>query len=142
MTCVRMPKKLRVDFNTLSQASLSFLCLLMLPHLAWAEGAVRVLDCKVMQTCDASGACEATSDEVTFRLTPKSLQEDGSGQYEISYRDIQASMEATSYAGPFYWTNGTERNTLLASSETHFLWHRLALDPAPQASINFLDCTL
>jgi hypothetical protein len=116
-------------------------CLLLLPNLGWAEGAVRVLDCEVTQTCDASGACAMASERVSFRMTPENLREDGSGQYQISYRNVQAGMEARSYAGPFYWTSGTEQNTLLASSETLFLWHRLTVNPAPDASVNFLNCT-
>ena len=111
-------------------------------QLAWAEGAVRTLDCRITQACLATGACAAASDAVNFRMTPENLREDGSGNYQISYRDVQASMEATSYAGPFYWTTDSERNTLLASSETQFLWHRLVLDATPEASVYFLECTV
>lgn len=114
----------------------------LLPALAQAEGAVRVLDCNTTQVCDAAGTCEAASDAVIFRMSPESLSADGSGTYKISYQDIEADMQASAEAGPFYWTRDVERNTLLASSETRFLWHKLQLAPTPQASILFLDCTL
>ena len=132
-TSVRFVKSLTV---------LAILQLVALPEFVWAEGAVRNLDCKVTQICDADGACKPASEEVNFRLAPESLREDGSGKYQISYRNVQASMDATSFAGPFYWTTDSERNTLLASSETQFLWHRLVLDSTPAAELYFLACTL
>lgn len=116
--------------------------LVVVPAVVRAEGAVRVLDCKVTQICDAAGVCQAASEEVSFRMAPEKLSEDGAGTYEISYRDIKASMQASSYAGPFYWTTGAERNTLLASSETQFLWHRLRLEPAPETKVHFLECAV
>ena len=125
-----------------SASSLLIPCLLLLPCLAWAEGAVRVFDCNVTQACDAEGACETTSDQINFRMTPGNLREDGSGDYQVSYRDVEADMNASSDAGPFYWTTGNERNTLLASSETHFLWHKLTLAPTPTTNIYFLSCML
>lgn len=142
MTCSKTKASTCADDRKPFMPILTLLYLVALPQLAWAEGAVRVLDCKVTQVCDASGACEAESDDVSFRLAPENLHEDGSGTYAITYRAIQASMEATSEAGPFYWTMGSERNTLLASSETQFLWHRLMLDPTPATRVYFLNCAL
>ncbi len=126
----------------LPMRALGFLLLAVLPSLALAEGAVRTLDCQVRQVCDAEGACNKVSDTVQFRMAPQKLQEDGSGKYEISYAQEKAGMDALSYAGPFYWETKSEHDTLLASSETRFVWHRLVLDPTPAAKIIFLDCVL
>lgn len=120
---------------------------MFLPIAAWTqfamgEGAVRTIDCKITQTCDAAGQCALVSDAVSFRMAPEALAADGSGTYQISYGDVQASMTATSYAGPFSWSTDSERNTLLASSETQFLWHRVILAGVPEAEIQFLSCTL
>jgi hypothetical protein len=68
--------------------------------------------------------------------------EDGSGRYELQYVDTKTAMSSVSDIGPFVWTVGEERHALLASSETHFLWHRLTLDPAPAATVRFLTCTI
>lgn len=115
---------------------------LLVPVGAWPEGAVRHFDCSVARVCDAAGACEKGSGQVTFRMEPVETGADGSGNYALSYFDTEASMQALSAAGPFFWTVGEERDALLASSETQFLWHRLTLDPVPEATIRFLTCTL
>ena len=73
-------------------------------------------------------------------MQPVDAGDDGSGHYRISYADVNAEMDAQSYAGPFFWTLAKERDTLLASSETLFLWHQLTLDPVPEATIRFLTC--
>lgn len=112
----------------------------LFPALAGSEGAVRVLDCSVEQVCNAAGNCRPGSGQVSFRTEPVSLGADGSGIYTLSYGDIEAEMEAQSPAGPFFWTVGNERDTLLASSETRFLWHRLTFDQVPEATISFLQC--
>src|SRR3970040_1277640 len=104
-------------------AALGFIGLLA--GAAWPEGAVRFLDCTAARVCDGAGNCQAESMQATFRMEPTETRADGSGTYTLSYGDAQAEMEAVSDAGPFFWTVGTQRNTLLASSETEFLWARL-----------------
>lgn len=121
---------------------LSALALALCPSLASAEGAVRLLECQVTQICDAAGACAAAAEQLSFRMKPQALDDEGRGRYVLRYGEIEAGMEALSEAGPFYWTQAQERNTLLASSESSFLWHQLSLGPAPEASISFLDCTV
>lgn len=74
-------------------------------------------------------------------MEPVEIGADGAGRYRLTYGDSEAAMEALSASGPFFWAIGEERDTLLASSETDFLWHRLEIDPAPQATIRFLTCT-
>lgn len=106
-----------------------------------AEGAVRTLDCSLARLCDASGSCVAETGEIVFRMEPTDVSADGSGRYTLSYRDTSVAMTALSSAGPFVWTTGQDRHTLLASSERQFLWHRLTLAPAPEADIRFLVCT-
>ena len=108
--------------------------------LGLVEGGVRLLDCIVTRMCDAEGICEAASSNVIFRMEPVAVGADGSGRYALGYEDIEVAMEAQSVAGPFFWTLPAERNALLPSSETQFLWHRLTLDPEPHASIRFLMC--
>ncbi len=110
------------------------------PGLAGSEGAERILDCSVKQICDAAGNCRPGSVQVTFRTEPVSLKGDGSGIYALSYGEIETMMEAQSPAGPFFWTVGNERDTLLASSETQFLWHQLTFDQVPEATVRFLQC--
>jgi hypothetical protein len=112
----------------------------LVPALAGSEGAVRILDCSIEQVCNAAGNCRPGSGLVTFRTEPVSLRADGSGTYALSYGDVEAEMEAQSPAGPFFWTVGNERDTLLASSETQFLWHQLTFELVPEATIRFLQC--
>ena len=105
-----------------------------------AEGAVRVLECSVEEACDAGGACEPAKGEVVFEMSPLKLDAMGAGSYDLDYGDVQVSMEARSFAGPFLWTDAGKTHTLLANSETSFLWHRLAFEPAPAAEMLFLSC--
>jgi hypothetical protein len=135
---IAMPTTDTKSFFALSLAAL----LASIPHGAMAEGAVRVLDCVVTQSCDASGACKPASEQQSFRMEPVNLLEDGSGSYVMIHGDAKTDMQALSFAGPFYWASDDERNTLLASSETEFLWHRLELSPAPVADIRFMNCVL
>ncbi len=68
------------------------------------------------------------------------LDETGAGSYQVSYANNRYEMKAMSYAGPFTWDTGGEIHTLLANSETKFLWHRLKLSAKPEASMQFLNC--
>lgn len=111
------------------------------PCTGRGEGAVKTIDCKVNKVCDAEGNCKAASGKVSFRMEPKAIQSDGSGNYRLHYGDKQADMEALTGIGPFYWSQGKERNTLLISSQNQYLWHQLMMDPAPEASIHYLTCT-
>lgn len=111
------------------------------PGLVLPEGAVRLLDCTVAKVCDAGGNCEAASDQVTFRMEPVDLGAGGSARYALSYGDTRVDMRAMSDAGPFFWTTGPERDVLLASSDTQWLWHRLTLDASPEATVRFLVCS-
>lgn len=126
----------------LSHAVPLLAALVLQPCIAMAEGAVRILDCEVTRRCDEAGVCEAAGERMAFRMEPGSLDQNGAGRYELSYDEVRTGMEALSYAGPFTWSTGTERHTLLANSETQFTWHRLALEPAPAATIRFLSCAL
>jgi hypothetical protein len=111
-----------------------------LPGAALAEGAVRVLNCTLVRACDAAGACKPESMQLTFRMEPIETRPDGSGRYSLRYGDDRAEMQAMSFAGPFLWVLPMERDSLLVSSETQFLWHRLVLEPTPVATIHFLNC--
>lgn len=113
-----------------------------LPSAAWAEGAVRLLDCTVTRVCSADGDCKPGTGRVSFRMEPVETDADGSGRYALSYGDVEADMRALSAAGPFFWTLAQQRNTLIASSDTQFLWHELELEAAPEATVRFLTCTL
>ena len=117
-------------------------CVGLLSLQAHAEGAVRVLDCKVTQRCDAAGRCEVRSDAIGFRLEPQALANDGSGQYTLRYRDVEVPMQAVGEAGPFIWTAQNVRYTLLVSSETQLLLHALELAAVPSTSVDFLTCTV
>ena len=107
---------------------------------AHAEGAMRLLDCTVVQACDGAGKCAAAADVVKFRMEPIEVRPDGSGRYTLRYGDVQAAMTASSDIGPYVWSVGQERHALLVSSEHDFLWHRLVLEPAPAATVRFLRC--
>jgi hypothetical protein len=112
-------------------------------HGAVAEGAVRQLDCRVAQVCDGAGRCRAGTGNIAFTIAPVSLAAGGAGRYTVDYGDVRAAAaEAWSDAGPFFWLVGSERNTLVASSETEWLWHRLSIEPAPRATVSFLSCWL
>jgi hypothetical protein len=114
----------------------------LVPGLVCAEGAVRQLQCTIERVCDAAGQCEAGSGVVGFSMAPVQLAPDGSGSYTMSYDGVEADMQARSELGPFYWNVGAARHALLVSSETQWLWHTLAVEPAPTATIRFLVCSL
>jgi len=116
------------------------LSLLLVAAQAAAEGSVTVINCDVARVCDARGACEPGSGSISFRLEPLDRAADGSARYTLSYGDIVSEMRGITAAGPFLWTIGTERNALLASSDTEWLWHRLELSASPVATIRFLSC--
>jgi hypothetical protein len=105
-----------------------------------AEGAVRLLDCTVVQVCDGAGKCASAADVVRFRMEPVETGADGAGKYILQYGDVEAAMTASSDTGPYVWSVGEERHALLVSSERDFLWHRLVVDPAPAAAVRFLRC--
>ena len=107
---------------------------------ASGEGAVRVLDCTTSRICDAAGNCEPEAAERTFRWEPIQTQADGAGTYTLTDGDTEVPMQALSDAGPFFWSVGSQRNTLLVSSETQFVWHRLTLEPVPEGTVAFLTC--
>ncbi len=117
---------------------------LLSPLSALAEGAVRVLECTIEQTCDLAASCNPDSGDISFNMEPIKLAADGAGSYLIRYEfsgsTFQADMEARSFAGPFMWDIYEDRNTLLANSEYRFLWHKLSLSPVPQSDIHFLAC--
>jgi hypothetical protein len=114
----------------------------LLPVCAKAEGALRIFACEVVQDCDAEGVCEAARRKIEFRMAPVERAADGAGRYTIHYDDQSADLRALSEAGPFYWQQGAEHNTLLASSDTRFLWHSLSLAAAPVARVRFLACAV
>ena len=110
-------------------------------NLALAEGAVRVLECKSVQLCDTTGTCAAAAGEVVFRMTPVSVDADGAGSFTMQYDSSLADMQALSGVGPWYWVSRQQRHTLLASSDTRFVWHTLSLTPEPEAQTRFLNCS-
>jgi hypothetical protein len=122
--------------------SISALAFAPLSGIAHAEGAVRIIDCAIARVCDAAGACEPGSRHVAFRVAPIDVDAAGAGRYGLSYAEIDVEGDAFSAAGPFFWTVGNERDTLVASSETQFLWHRLIVDSTQQVTISFLTCAL
>jgi len=106
-----------------------------------AEGAVRVLDCQITRLCNTTGQCETQDGKVQFRMAPQALDASGAGQYNLQVDGIESAMQAQSEIGPFYWNTGPERHTLLASSETRFVWHTLSLAAQPEGNTRFLACT-
>ena len=135
----RLHERLELIIRAARMAALVLIGLL--PGAAWPEGAVRFLDCSTVRVCDGAGDCRAESLQTTFRMEPVETRADGSGSYTLGYGATQAGMAAISDAGPFFWTVGTERHTLLASSETQFLWHRLTVAATAEATVRFLTCT-
>jgi hypothetical protein len=114
----------------------------LLPQAGLGEGAVKRLDCDLIQTCNAAGSCQRSEAEsVSFRMEPLELATGGGGQYRIAYGDTEADMLAMSDTGPFLWNNETERPALLVSSEQEWLWHRLTVAPEPGAMVSFLRCS-
>lgn len=113
---------------------------ILTPLPTLAEGAMRVLECSIEKQCDSSASCTPDSGELVFNMEPIKLDENGAGSYEVSYANNRYEMKAMSYAGPFIWNTGGDTNTLLANSETKFLWHRLTLSSNPEANMQFLNC--
>lgn len=120
---------------------LAVAALAMIPALAKSEGDVRVLDCAFLYSCNADGLCRRASGQVSFRMQPISLNQEGAGSYTISYGKTRARMRAISRTTPYIWTVGNERDTLLANSGGDFLWHQLKLVPAPHVTIHFMKCS-
>ena len=112
----------------------------LLPITALAEGALRILQCSLDQRCDGEISCSPESGDVVFNMEPVMLDDKGAGSYEITYEENQSVMTAMSFAGPFFWRTEGEMHTLLANSESRFLWHKLSLSPQPIASMQFIDC--
>jgi len=108
----------------------------------FAEGAIRTFDCTIERVCDAAGQCEAVEGEITFRLEPQQLDNNGAGSYQLSYEGSAVDMQAISDAGPFTWMVESVRHTLLVSAETRLLWHSLSLSAPLQSRSQFLECTL
>lgn len=114
---------------------------LLLPGLAAAEGAVKLLDCEIVRSCDAAGRCRAVEERAEFRMEPEQLEAGGVGTYRIRYADKQAEMQALSDLGPFFWSIGDERHALLISSASQWLWHRLTTAPDPVTTVRFMRCS-
>lgn len=112
----------------------------LIPLVASAEGSPRVLECSFLKSCDAVGTCRPDAGKVRFRMEPVVVNAAGAGRYTIRYGTTSAPMQAISAVTPFVWTVAGERNTLLASSDTAFLWHQVKLEPTPQAMIRFMKC--
>jgi hypothetical protein len=119
---------------------LAFAALLVVTGSVHAEGAMRILDCEFVDKCNAALACTPESGAVTFRMEPQSLDGNNAGIYLISYGDTRTEMQGLSYAGPFYWRTESAMNTLVASSETEFLWHSLELVQTPVTVIRNMHC--
>jgi hypothetical protein len=117
------------------------LCGALMPAIALAEGAVRVLSCQITQQCDGAGVCEPHDEAIEFRMEPQAQHSDGSGEFTLRYRDQELPMAAQSEVGPFTWSQQQDRHTLLASSETRFLLHVLSLADEPKATIQFMNCS-
>ena len=124
----------------LARPAATIAALALAPAAALPEGAVKLLDCEFARLCDAAGECAPESGHSSFRMEPVELGSGGTGRYTISYDDTSADMQALSDAGPFVWNVARERNALIASSETEWLWHRLTLVPEPASEIRFLVC--
>jgi hypothetical protein len=137
---LRVPVRAIAHTREASMVLLAFAVFAVPVGMALAEGAVRVLNCTVTQTCDGVGKCAAATDVVTFRMEPIEIEPDGSGRYTLRYGDVQAAMMASSDLGPYVWSVGQERHALLVSSEHDFLWHRLVVEPVPAATVRFLKC--
>ena len=114
--------------------------LILAPLHVLSEGAMRILECSIEKQCDSSATCTPDSGDQAFNMEPIKLDDTGAGNYLISYAHTNSEMKAMSSAGPFIWNTGGEIHTLLANSETKFLWHRLSLSAKPQASMQFLNC--
>lgn len=75
-------------------------------------------------------------------MEPIQVGAGGVGTYTLIYGDIEVSMNAMSEVGPFIWTVEAERNALIVSSRTDWLWHQLVSGPRPSATVRFLsDCS-
>lgn len=112
----------------------------LMPGLLQGEGALRVLDCNKVLVCDESLTCQTESGQVVFNMEPLNLDENNAGSYTIRYDAVQVPMQGLSFAGPFHWRLDNGMHTLLASSESDFLWHSLTIDPQPVTTIRKLDC--
>lgn len=119
-------------------ARLAFL-LLLAAGAVHAEGAVRVLDCRVLHDCDVAGFCEETTGPARFRLEPQALSADGSGTFLVDAGGGPVAAQGQGDAGPWTWTGAAgDRATLVLTDETHALWAEHAADG--KAHVRFLTC--
>ncbi len=119
-----------------------YFCIYLISAPLLAEGAVRTFECTIGRVCDFSGQCEAADGEITFRLEPQQLDNNGAGSYRLYYEDTTVDMQAISDAGPFTWIVDTVRHTLLVAGETRLLWHSLSLSSPLRSRTQILECTL
>ena len=105
--------------------------------MASAEGAKQVLFCQASQICTDAGACQPSSAQITFTLTPLKA----GGLYQIEYNNIKSEMQNVTGAGPFVWVEGNgNTQTLLAAGDKSVLWHRMNAGLPPTSTIQFLTC--
>lgn len=121
------------------------LLLAVIPALAHAEGAARVFDCRITQSCKADGACRNASGTETFRLSPIEVDAGGGGRFQLSHGggDVSAEATAPTGTGPFLWEDATGGvQALLLTDEDHLLWHRRAAGTPPRPEVLFLQCVV
>ena len=111
------------------------------PVQALAEGAVQSLTCTTNSVCTSSGVCVDDGTEMTFILTPVTLEEDGVAISMISYGDQTFEVRQNGPLAPFEWSEGdTDRQTLLPSGPSDLVWHQFTFGDSVSARILFLTC--
>jgi hypothetical protein len=122
-----------------------FLALTIAPLSAFAEGAARIIDCKIVSACNAEGICAPQTGETRFRFDPVKTNADGTGDYLIEHDGISSPMTWLGGTGPLLWSEAPEDGqTLLFTSETaeggaNMVWHSRNADPT-QSRTRFLFC--
>ena len=104
------------------------------------EGAVDILDCRIVTECDASGTCTSVSRSINFTRTPVDVQPHGEGDYRIAYGGMDFAMTQQTPFGPWVWSEGrNDWQTLLFSSANGLIWVTQDFD-GPTSTTRFLIC--
>jgi len=106
-----------------------------------AEGGRQEFSCVRAQICDATGTCHTADGSIDFVVAPVAIDNNGAGDFEISYAGKHHAMQKPTGFGPMVWTGDTgDIQTLLISTPTEFVWHHLLPGDPTNSGVEFLKC--
>ena len=123
-----------------------WLILLLFAGTAQAEGARMQMDCTYATACSANGDCVTGIGPIAFSISPKEIDAEGRGTYEVSAGNAEPEIaQGLSQTGPFLWMPSSgQRMVLTLTGDTTALWVRQILpggtETAPSTEIDLMTC--